>query len=224
MNKHPDIELLLKYASGKLEPSLAVAISLHQQTCQTCQKEISLLESVGGDAIESTVDIIHESIDSTNNSFNSLMEKIEQQQDKQDNNSFENDNLESLAIAQSDHAFVKMMAEKQFDQIKWQKVSSKIWKANIAMNDPCYQVELLKFAPNANIPQHTHQGNEFTLVLDGDFSDHQGNYVEGDFITQNEEDHHQPIAGDKGCICMAITDAPLKFTGTLGPIFNWFNN
>lgn len=221
MIKHPDIELLLKYASGQLEPALAIAISLHQQNCQYCQNEIRQLESVGGEAIESTNDMINESIESTNDSFNRLMNKIEQSHNKPIENSLEYDHL---AIAQSDHSFVNMINEKQFDQIEWQKVSSKISKATIAMNDPCYQVELLKFAPNANIPQHTHQGNEFTLVLDGDFSDHQGNYIEGDFITQTEEDNHQPVAGDKGCICMAITDAPLKFTGTLGPIFNWFNN
>jgi len=218
MKYHPDIEILLKYSSGQLEPSLAVAIGLHQQNCEECQQRISELESVGGETLETIHKVFKTQDSNVVDDFDKLFSDIEAL--PQDSYSGEYDNL---AIAQSDIPLVDQLYNRRFEEIAWQRVAPKIWRASIAMNDPGYEVELLKFSANAKIPKHTHKGNEFTLVLQGDFSDHQDRYVEGEFIVQDQSNEHQPIAGKNGCICMAITNAPLKFTGTFGPILNWFN-
>ena len=217
MKYHPDIELLLQYSSGQLAPSLAVAIGLHQQQCKFCQQQIDELESVGGDTIESlpSQPINDESI--ILKDFNSLLNDIDSLPET--NSSSEYD---GLAVAQHDIPLVDTLSKQEFDQLPWQRIGLKMWKATIPMDDPGYELEILKFSPFAKIPQHTHDGNEFTLVLQGDFHDHQDSYCEGEFITQNHSHEHQPKAGRNGCICLAVTDAPLKFTGTLGPLLNWF--
>lgn len=211
MKYHPDIELLLKYSSGQLEPALAVAIGLHQRQCELCQNRIADLESVGGDTLET---IVNASVASS--AFDQLMNDIATLPQVTNDIRYE-----SLAVAESDLELVEQLDTLQLDNMPWKRVTPTIWKANIAMNDPRYQIELLKFSPNAKIPKHTHGGNEFTLVLQGDFSDQQGRYSRREFISQDQSNEHQPIAGTDGCICLAITDAPLKFTGTLGPVFNW---
>ena len=71
-------------------------------------------------------------------------------------------------------------------------------------------------------PKHTHIGSEITVVLEGQFSDKDGTYKSGEFMVKDSSVEHQPLAGIEGCICLAITDAPLKFTGTFGPIINWW--
>ena len=53
-----------------------------------------------------------------------------------------------------------------------------------------------------------------TLVLQGGFSDDSGSYGVGDFTFRSGSDRHSPRAfADEDCICLAVLDAPLRFTG-----------
>ena len=51
-----------------------------------------------------------------------------------------------------------------------------------------------------------------TLVLAGAYSDQTGRFEMGDIQIANEETRHQPRAElGEDCICLVVTDAPLKF-------------
>jgi len=64
------------------------------------------------------------------------------------------------------------------------------------------------------IPDHGHRGSEMTLILQGGFSDANGSYHVGDFLYREADDTHAPTAlQSEDCICVAVLDAPLKFTG-----------
>jgi putative transcriptional regulator len=64
------------------------------------------------------------------------------------------------------------------------------------------------------LPQHTHEGEEVTLLLKGGFIDELGHYRRGDIAMGDAELDHTPIADrDEDCICFAVTDAPLQLTG-----------
>jgi putative transcriptional regulator len=64
------------------------------------------------------------------------------------------------------------------------------------------------------MPQHTHEGQEVTLLLRGGFSDVSGHYRRGDVAVADHDLDHKPVAdADEDCICFAVTDAPLKLTG-----------
>lgn len=64
------------------------------------------------------------------------------------------------------------------------------------------------------LPQHTHEGDEATLLLKGGFTDLLGHYRRGDIAIGDAELDHTPIADkDEDCICFAVTDAPLQLTG-----------
>jgi len=50
-------------------------------------------------------------------------------------------------------------------------------------------------------------------VLAGSFSDEQGRFARGDLEEADEDLQHQPVAGsEEDCICLAVTDAPLRFS------------
>jgi putative transcriptional regulator len=77
--------------------------------------------------------------------------------------------------------------------------------------------EILRIAPGAAAPRHTHNGDEYTLVLCGAFHDERGVYRAGDLAIAGEDLTHRPTAEpDAVCYSLAVTDAPLKFTGALG--------
>lgn len=70
------------------------------------------------------------------------------------------------------------------------------------------------------MPQHTHEGQEVTLVLRGGFSDVSGHYARGDVAVADHDLDHKPVADEgEDCICFAVTDAPLKLTGPVARFF-----
>ncbi len=71
---------------------------------------------------------------------------------------------------------------------------------------------LLYIPPGQAVPDHSHNGLELTLVLQGSFSDATGRFGVGDLEVADQDVEHTPTA-DPGvpCICLAATDAPLRF-------------
>jgi putative transcriptional regulator len=52
------------------------------------------------------------------------------------------------------------------------------------------------------------------VVLEGGFSDDRGTYHPGDFTFRQAGEAHAPRAlPGQDCICLAVLDAPLRFTG-----------
>jgi len=74
----------------------------------------------------------------------------------------------------------------------------------------------------AALPQHTHEGAEYTLLLTGGFSDETGHYRRGDVAIADPSIDHRPVADEgEDCICLAVTDAPLRLTGRFGRYLNF---
>jgi len=77
-------------------------------------------------------------------------------------------------------------------------------------------VRLLKIPAGTAVPDHGHHGTELTLVLQGAFVDETDRFGAGDVEVANEDMHHTPVAeAGEDCICLAATDAPLRFKGII---------
>lgn len=75
-------------------------------------------------------------------------------------------------------------------------------------------LRLLSIPAGQAVPEHGHRGLELTLVLSGAFADSQGIYRAGDLEVADEDLDHIPVATDEApCVCIAATDAPLRFHG-----------
>ena len=98
------------------------------------------------------------------------------------------------------------------DTGKWKPRGRGAYHLPVKASDNDISVRLLRIPAGKPVPEHTHGGRELTLVLKGSFSDISGRFGPGDFEETDELVDHQPIA-DPGedCICLAVTDAPLKF-------------
>jgi anti-sigma factor ChrR (cupin superfamily) len=57
---------------------------------------------------------------------------------------------------------------------------------------------IVRYEPNASFAQHTHDGGEEILVLDGCFSDEKGDYSAGMYLRNPPGSHHAPFSND-GC-------------------------
>jgi putative transcriptional regulator len=82
------------------------------------------------------------------------------------------------------------------------------------------EVFLLWARPGRALPHHGHHGLELTLVLDGEFHDHRGNFSNGDVSVADETLDHRPVAGTQGpCVCFSVLFAPIALSGPAMRLF-----
>lgn len=77
-------------------------------------------------------------------------------------------------------------------------------------------LRLLSIPADQAVPEHSHGGLELTLVLAGAFADATGTYRAGDVEVADDTLEHIPrTLGEEPCLCLAATDAPLRFRGVI---------
>ena len=208
---HMSDELLLDYASGSLSESWSLAVATHMALCPACRKRLAVMEMAGG----------------------AMLNDI--QPDKQDKADADWQVMKKLLRAEavpvpvakpaqinvSDMAGVLPEPLRSYvggdvDTLKWRKLGPGAYQFPIVTGDKRAKVRLLRIPAGKPVPEHTHGGRELTVVLAGSFRDGTDVFYRGDFEEADEDLMHQPIANEgEDCICLAVTDAPLKFKSWL---------
>jgi putative transcriptional regulator len=108
-----------------------------------------------------------------------------------------------------------------YDELSWIRVSGDIQTHELCRDQNNAKVELLRIRPGGSPGKHTHMGDEYTVILEGSFSDESGLYHKGDFLVRDSSHRHTPVATlDRPCVCLAVTEAPIQLTGFLGRLLN----
>ena len=98
------------------------------------------------------------------------------------------------------------------DTLKWRRLGVRAYHIPIGVHDNETQVRLLKIAAKTPVPTHGHHGSELTLVLHGSLCEGSAVFTRGDVVAADESVEHQPVSGpNEDCICLAVTDAKLRF-------------
>ena len=58
---------------------------------------------------------------------------------------------------------------------------------------------IVRYAPNSCFSQHSHDGGEEFIVLEGTFNDEHGSYPKGSYVRNPIGTLHSPFVGDGGC-------------------------
>ena len=84
-----------------------------------------------------------------------------------------------------------------------------------------HRVSLLRLQPGQGLPAHRHVAEEYTVVLQGGYTDSTGNYGVGDFAVGPGPQAHKPVA-DPGepCIALIVLERPIVLTGWWTRLFN----
>ena len=118
-------------------------------------------------------------------------------------------------------ALLQRLMRGDFSDLNWRNIGSTLRISHLKTGDPDHEFALYHIRAGGRIPEHTHRGTEMTLILEGGFSDANGSYHKGDFLIRRPGDVHAPTAlQSEDCICLAVLDAPLKFTDWK---FRWMN-
>ena len=83
---------------------------------------------------------------------------------------------------------------------------------------------LLKARGGTRIPVHDHRGTEFTLILRGSYCVGDDRYTPGllEIATPDVVDHQPVIDEGQECICLVITDAPIRLHSWIGRLVQPF--
>lgn len=207
---HLSDELLLDYATGNLAEGWSIAVATHLALCPACRDRLSFMEHTGGQLLEANE--VKSDETSSADSWASMKAKLGKRS-----------GATSSAKPVATPADIPVLPEPlrsylggDVEALKWKALGRGAYHIPIKTGDSESQVRLLKIPAGKPVPEHSHGGRELTLVLKGAFTDGATVFKRGDIEEADETLTHQPVATpDEDCICLAVTDAPLKFKSLL---------
>jgi putative transcriptional regulator len=207
--KHPQDELLASYSAGSLPLSQALCISTHVERCHECGRKLQRLNRLGSELMHQL-----EPAPASSDLKSKLFERLD---------ALSVDDAEPAAArsASSIPRCLRQFVHGDYDELPWRRVSADIHSVELCRDFNGARVELLKIKPGGSAHTHTHLGDEYTVILEGAFSDESGFYARGDFLLRDHSDRHTPVATrDRECICLAVTEGPIQFTGFFSRLLN----
>jgi anti-sigma factor ChrR (cupin superfamily) len=168
------------YAAQALTPSEVVAAQAHIASCPDCQRELESLHPVFDQFVCWPTDVLRPATP--------LQERL------------------ALRIAQETGKPPVLPTARQWCEPEWEQVAPGIECKLLATDTERHRVSMLvRLAPGASYPAHTHAGEEELHLLDGELWIDERKLVPGDY------NYGAPGAGDErvwsetGCTCVLIT-------------------
>ncbi|WP_298859624.1 ChrR family anti-sigma-E factor [uncultured Sulfitobacter sp.] len=203
---HLDDATLMGYASGTLPEAFNLIVATHLSLCDTCRAQALAYDAVGGALLDDA---------GSEMSADSLAQTLATLDDGFD--------AAPVATATGDlPAPLLNYVGGDLDSIKWRPVGMGVKQAILPTSRGA-TARLLCIPAGTAMPDHGHNGKELTLVLKGAFQDDDGYFARGDIEVADKDVQHIPVADiHEDCICLAVTDAPLRFDGWLPRIWQKF--
>jgi putative transcriptional regulator len=211
IKNHPSDELLTAYSAASLPLSQALCVSVHLESCGECARKLQRLNQVGSELMRQL-----KPLPPSSDLKENLFERLDSITEDAATNEPVDDNK---GIPRCLHQFI----DSGYEKISWKRISRDIHSYELCRDQNNAKVELLRIKPGGTSSTHTHMADEYTVILEGSFSDESGLYHKGDFLMRDSRHKHTPVATrDRECICLAVTEAPIQLTGFFGRILNPF--
>ncbi|MDN5785649.1 ChrR family anti-sigma-E factor [Pseudorhodobacter sp.] len=197
---HISDPLLMAYSAGHLPEAFSLVLAVHLTLCDDCRARLGAFDAIGGVLLEAgnREAMGPGSLQATLARLDRAAPAAPSRRGK-----------DSVPAPLVDYIGPDLAA------VKWRSLGMGVRQA-ILPTDTAASARLLYIPAGRAVPDHGHRGTELTLVLQGAFHDEIDHFGPGDLEIANEDLNHQPIA-DLGadCICLAATDAPLRFNSLL---------
>jgi putative transcriptional regulator len=206
---HPQVDLLTEHVAGNLSLAQSACIAAHMKYCDDCRRTACQLQHVGVALFDAL-----DPVPVGDQLLNTVLARLDEEAP------LSYDRTEERGVGRTP-ALLQRLMRGDFSDLAWKKVTDALRISHLRTGDPNYEFALYHIKAGGEIPDHDHRGTEMTLVLQGGFTDDRGTYHAGDFIFRGADEAHAPRAlADQDCICLAVLDAPLRFTGWK---YRWMN-
>jgi putative transcriptional regulator len=211
MSRHtaPD-ELLLDYAAGALAEGPALAVALHVALDPAARRAVERLGALGGALIEGEEAAAVDDAD------------LQRALARLDEVAVEPRPPPRVLVPRPGFEWAPApLARHIAPDARWRRAFGGFEEIRLHLPGDSHRVSLLRLEPGHGLPMHRHVGEEYTVVLQGGYTDSTGNYVVGDFAVGPGPEQHEPIA-DPGepCIALIVVEKPIVLTGPVGRFLN----
>lgn len=202
---HLSDKLLMAYSAGSLPEAFNLAVASHIAMCDECRARLASFDAVGGALLdqgpEGREPMNKGALEATLARIKSTAPTPRQRKSVSQNATLPGP--------------LQQYVGEDVAGIKWRSVGNGVRQMIIPTSAQA-TARLLYIPAGVAVPDHGHGGMELTLVLQGAFEDESDWFGRGDIEVADESTEHQPVAAPGAdCICLAVTDAPLKFRGLL---------
>ena len=205
INHHLTESLLMAYAAGALPEAFNLTVATHISMCDECRARLGAYESLGGAVLERS-----ETVEMSQDSLAATLALIRDGGPA----------TEAPAVSPARGGGVLPAPLRDYvggdlDAVRWRPIGMGVKQAILPTAQDA-TARLLYIPAGASVPDHGHHGTELTLVLQGAFVDETDRFGPGDIEVADEDMQHMPVADiGEDCICLAATDAPLRFRGMI---------
>ena len=217
INHHPNRTQLNQFVEGTLPPAVSLIISAHADMCPKCRHDIEILQA------EMSQKMLSEDSLSNHCDFGNMMNDIMElpSLDKQ----IKVEPVVEKTLELDGKYFKLPRALHRFSDRTsgWSHLVGKLWQTQVDIGGDL-KAHFIYMEKGGQVPEHTHRGNEYTLVIDGEFSDGLGTYDTGDLMLMNQHKHSPRADTDEGCLVFSLLDQPLHFTSGLARMLNPFSH
>jgi len=205
---HLQDDTLFAYAAGNLPEAFNLIIAAHVSLCDQCRATVESFDALGG----------------------AVMAK--------DEGAAMSKGSLAQALARLDTAAPEVKPKRapgtlpaplqdyvggDLADVAWRPIGLGVKQAILATSKEA-TARLILIPAGVEIPDHSHEGTEMTLVLKGAYQDDGGVFARGDIDVADGSVHHTPVAAaGEDCICLAVTEAPLKFKKFLPKVAQKFS-
>jgi putative transcriptional regulator len=189
---HLSEPLLIAYAAGNLPEAFGLVTATHISMCDECRARLGALEAVGGAVLEG------QSAAMSAGALEAVLAR-----------------LEAPEVPVRARSPLQGYIGGDLSAVKWTSLGMGVRQA-ILPTSKAASARLLYIPAGQSVPDHGHRGMELTLVLQGAFRDDTDRFGVGDLEIATEDLEHTPVAeAGQDCICLAATDAPLRFNALI---------
>jgi putative transcriptional regulator len=189
---HLSEPLLMAYAAGTLPEAFGLVVATHVSMCDDCRARLGALEALGGAVLDG------QSAAMSAGALDAVLAR-----------------LEAPEVPVRARSPLADYIGGDLTSVKWTSLGMGVRQA-ILPTSKSASARLLYIPAGQSVPDHGHRGTELTLVLQGAFRDDTDRFGVGDVEIASEELEHTPVAEPgQDCICLAATDAPLRFNSLI---------
>lgn len=211
---HPTSELLVDYAGGAMPEPLGLLMAAHLSVCGLCAAQSAELDEIGGAMLEA---LPAASLD--DDALARTVARLDEPAPAAEPPPAEPDAETRSLLPRPLWPYVA----DGLSRLKWAWRAPALREAVLPVRAAGWRVSLLRLQPGGAVPAHTHVGTEYTLVLAGGLTNRRnGEHIEtGDVDIADATCAHEQVADPgESCLCLAVLDAPVRFTGPLGRLAN----
>jgi putative transcriptional regulator len=205
VHHHPDEQLLLAYAGGTADEATSLLIATHMAYCPLCRKRGKALDVIGGTLLQALPPS-----PMSRGALDAALARLDDAKPIE---------LPVPPVSRDGTPQVlRRYIGGDLGDVRWRQMGPRLSYMPL-LRRGAVTARLLRGVPGAESGPHRHQGLEYTLVLQGGFSDVTGTYGPGDLQVMEGDMRHNPVA-DPGedCINLSVTTGRLRFESLLQKI------